>query len=97
MRLVYVADISGMPALVTRMFALPKMRELPFPIALVREDAHLAQVADIPRALRVLDTLLTSTGGARAADAFEARVEAGVAALAGASLRRRRRAGKILA
>jgi hypothetical protein len=29
-RLVYVADISGMPALITRMFALPKLRELPF-------------------------------------------------------------------
>ena len=49
LRLVYVADISGMPALVTRMFALPKLRELPFPIALVREAAQLTQVADIPR------------------------------------------------
>jgi hypothetical protein len=49
LRLVYVADISGMPALVTRMFALPKLRELPFPIALVREPAQVAQVADIPR------------------------------------------------
>jgi hypothetical protein len=50
LRLVVVADISGMPALVTRMFALPKMRELPFPIALVRDPAQLTQVADIPRA-----------------------------------------------
>lgn len=49
LRLVYVADISGMPALVTRMFALPKLRELPFPIALVRDTAQLTQVADIPR------------------------------------------------
>ena len=49
LRLVVVADLSGMPALVTRMFALPKLRELPFPIALVREGAQLAQVADIPR------------------------------------------------
>lgn len=49
LRLVYVADISGMPALVTRMFALPKLRELPFPIALVREAAQVSQVADIPR------------------------------------------------
>lgn len=49
LRLVYVADISGMPALVTRMFALPKLRERPFPIALVREPAQVAQVSDIPR------------------------------------------------
>ena len=49
LHLVYVADISGMPALVTRMFALPKLRELRFPIALVRDPAQVAQVADIPR------------------------------------------------
>jgi hypothetical protein len=49
LRLVYVADISGMPALVTRMFALPKLRELRFPIGLVRDPAQVAQVADIPR------------------------------------------------
>lgn len=49
LRLVYVADISGMPALVTRMFALPKLRELSFPIGLVREAGQVAQTADLPR------------------------------------------------
>jgi len=49
LRLVVVADISGMPALVTRLIALPKLRELPFPIALVRDAAQVTQVADIPR------------------------------------------------
>ena len=49
MHLVYVADISSMPALVTRMFALPKLRKLPSSIALVREAAEVAQVADLPR------------------------------------------------
>jgi len=39
LRLVYVADISGMPALVEGMFALPKRRQLPVPIALVRDAA----------------------------------------------------------
>lgn len=34
------------------------------------------RVADVPRALRTLDTLLASSGGARAAAAFERRVEA---------------------
>lgn len=47
--LVYVADISGMPAPITRMFALPKLRKLPFSIALVREAAEATQVADLPR------------------------------------------------
>ncbi len=49
LQLQYVANISGMPALVTRMFALPKLRELAFPIALVRDATQLAQMADIPR------------------------------------------------
>jgi hypothetical protein len=46
---VYVADITAMPSIVTRLFALPKMRELPFSMGLVREAAQVAQVADIPR------------------------------------------------
>ena len=41
---VYLADISGMPALVTRMFALPAMRALPFPIGLAREASVLAEL-----------------------------------------------------
>jgi hypothetical protein len=73
LRLVYVADISGMPALVTRMFALPKLRELPFPIALVREPTQVAQVTDIPRTagsatvLRLEDGRLTQVATARQA------------------------------
>lgn len=41
------------------------------------------RVADIPRALRTLDTLLNVNGGTRAAEAFEARVEAVRSAVAG--------------
>lgn len=43
---IYIADISAMPSIVTRMFALPKLRELPFQIGLAREAAA---VADLPR------------------------------------------------
>jgi hypothetical protein len=46
---VYLADISGMPAVITRLFALPKMRDLPFSIGLAREPAQVALVADLPR------------------------------------------------
>ena len=41
------------------------------------------RVADVPRALRTLDTLLASRGGAPAADVFERRVEAVAGAVRG--------------
>jgi hypothetical protein len=43
---VFLADVHAMPALVTRMFALPALRELPFAVGLGR-DATLT--ADLPR------------------------------------------------
>lgn len=43
---VLVTDISAMPAMISRMFAVPKLRELPFPMALAREANT---VADLPR------------------------------------------------
>jgi hypothetical protein len=81
LRLVHVADISGMPALVTRMFALPKLRELPFPIALVRDPAQVAQVADIPRTAGSA-TVLRLDGG-RVAQVAMARQPAELRALLG--------------
>lgn len=79
LRLVYVADISGMPALVTRMFALPKLRELSFPIALVREPSQVAQVSDIPRTAGSA-TVLRLEGG-RVAQVATARQAAELRAL----------------
>jgi hypothetical protein len=38
----YLADIHKMPSLVTRLFAMPKLREKGYPIALGREAADLA-------------------------------------------------------
>jgi hypothetical protein len=38
----YLADIHKMPSLVTRLFAMPKLREKTYPIALGREAADLA-------------------------------------------------------
>lgn len=81
LRLVYVADISGMPALVTRMFALPKLRDLPFPIALVREPAQVAQVSDIPRTTGSA-TVLRLEGG-RVTQVATARQAADLRALLG--------------
>ena len=73
MRLVYIADISGMPALITRMFALPKLRELSYSIALVREADEVAVVADFPRQtgtatlLRLENGRISSLGAVRTA------------------------------
>lgn len=51
---IYVADISGMPAMVTRMFALPALREMPYPIGLVRDAALTAGLPRQPKALTLL-------------------------------------------
>ena len=45
--LVYVADISGMPALVTRLFALPSMRRRPYPLLLDRDGTRTAELPDV--------------------------------------------------
>ncbi|MDD2990302.1 MAG: hypothetical protein PHI64_15215 [Zoogloea sp.] len=63
LKAVYFADISAMPALVTRMFALPALREMPFAVGLGRDAA---QLADLPRQkgaatiLRVADGKVTA-------------------------------------
>lgn len=36
----YIADISGMPGLISRMIALPRMRERPYRILLVEDSAQ---------------------------------------------------------
>ena len=41
-KLVYIADISGMPSFITNLFALPKMQDYTYPIALIKEDTQLA-------------------------------------------------------
>lgn len=40
-QLLYVADISGMPGFITNMFALPKMRDNAFRMALINQDGQL--------------------------------------------------------
>jgi hypothetical protein len=42
----YVADISRMPGLVTRLFALPSMRRRPYPMLLDRDGATTARLPD---------------------------------------------------
>jgi hypothetical protein len=44
---VYVADISGMPSLVARMFALPSMRKRPYAILLDRDGQTTRRLPDV--------------------------------------------------
>jgi hypothetical protein len=46
-RAVYVADISGMPRLIAKMFALPKMRKRPYPMLLDRDGIATARLPDV--------------------------------------------------
>ncbi len=66
-RLVYLADISGMPAVITRMFALPKMRELPFPVGLVR-DAAVTEA--LPRQAGALTWIALDQGTVRSVESL---------------------------
>lgn len=43
---IVLVDLSAMPALITRMFALPKLRALPFSLGLAQDAA---ETADLPR------------------------------------------------
>ena len=40
-KLIYVADISAMPGIISRMFALPKMRDYVFRVALAENSEHV--------------------------------------------------------
>jgi hypothetical protein len=51
---VYLADISAMPALISTMFAMPKLRELPFAVGIVRDAAKTAQLPRQPDQVTVL-------------------------------------------
>ena len=44
---VYVADISGMPSLVARLFALPSMRKRPYPMLLDRDGEATRDLPDL--------------------------------------------------
>jgi hypothetical protein len=45
---VYVSDISGMPSLIARMFALPRMRGRPYAMLLDRTGETTALLPDVP-------------------------------------------------
>jgi hypothetical protein len=46
-QVVYVSDISGMPKLVARLFAVPSMRRRPYPMLLDRTGEATARLPDV--------------------------------------------------
>ncbi len=56
---VYIADISGMPSLIARLFALPKLRKVGSPIYLCKENEL---VAWIPKKEEMITLLKLSNG-----------------------------------
>ena len=52
--LAYVADISGMPGLVARFFAIPSLRDYPFRVLLARKAEQVSQLPHEEGAVTVL-------------------------------------------
>jgi hypothetical protein len=44
---VYISDISAMPSLIARMFAIPKMRKRPYPMLLDRSGDATRRIPDV--------------------------------------------------
>jgi hypothetical protein len=44
---VYIADISGMPRIISKLFALPKMRKRPYPLLLDRSGEATERIPDV--------------------------------------------------
>lgn len=72
---VYIADIEPMPALITRLFALPKMRKYPYRVLLAREKSFAATYPSQPGKIAVFvvepDGTLADIQYPEATDAIE--------------------------
>ena len=55
----FVADISGMPSMITKMFAIPKMKKHPYDILLAK---NAAKVAFIPRKKQFVTVVKIAAG-----------------------------------
>jgi hypothetical protein len=62
---VYIADISGMPGLVSSVFAVPKMRQEAYSVALIRDAKD---TASLPRKLGAVTVLKVEGGRVTAVD-----------------------------
>lgn len=61
----YVADISAMPGMVTKLIALPKMRKRPYPMLLGREPAETAMLPREPGKVTLIEAADGTITGVR--------------------------------
>lgn len=62
-RAYYIADISGMPSIITKMFAIPKMKKRPYDILLVKEAEDVMLIPrkeDYISVIKVKEGLISS-------------------------------------
>jgi hypothetical protein len=73
---VYIADIEAMPAMITRLFALPKMRKYPYRLLLAQDKAFAATYPAKPGKIAVFiiepDGILWDMKFVNSAEAIEA-------------------------
>lgn len=62
---VYIADISSMPEPISTIVAMPRMRKLPYAVAVVR---HAGEVAHLPRRPGAVTVVTTEGGTVRAVE-----------------------------
>ncbi len=80
--IVYISDISGMPSLVTNMFALPKMRDYPYRVLLGYEETDtqiLPRRAGKVSVLRLQNGIVEQIGFAESAEALADMIGIGIA------------------
>ncbi|MCP3984898.1 MAG: FAD/FMN-containing dehydrogenase [bacterium] len=52
---VYVADIHNMPSLIASLFAIPRMRDRPYPVLLDRDGSATARLPDVEDQATILE------------------------------------------
>lgn len=75
----YIADISGMPSLISKLFALPKLRDFPYTVLVVREAetvAFLPRREDAVTVMHLEEGTVRSIGYADSVEELRERINA---------------------
>lgn len=83
-KMLYIADVSGMPGFITSMIAIPKMKDFAFQIGLIRDEAELEKMhlGDVDKeqvlVLNLKNLEVVSTQSFADKESFEAFLKANV-------------------
>lgn len=70
-KIVYIADIHKMPSIITRLFALPRLRDLPYKIFLIYEESialPIPRKENMATVFRIENKIVTETRYAASAE-----------------------------